>query len=424
MRYVIVGASAAGLAAAEAVCSVDPAAEVTLLTDEPHPPYCRPLISYVLAGEAPETLYPLPLPSDGRIRIRTGAKAVGLDPVERTVRLASGEGLAYDRLLLATGAASKPLGIPGEDAPNVFGFRTRADAEAIDREIAGGARRASVLGGGLVGVKAAHALAARGLEVTLCIGSGAPLSQVVNPEAGRRVAEALEAEGIRVRTGLRPVEIARADGRATAVRFEGGEELPCDLVVRGKGVAPRGELPAAAGVDAREGVPVDDRLRTPVPNVWAAGDAVRAHDVAWGEPQLNAIWPAAVEQGTTAGRNMAGCDEAYPGSLARNSVKIGPWHLVSAGITRPPEGPFEVREAEDPKGGYRRVVLRDGRLVGFVAWGPDGSAPPSRAGIVIAAIRRGASLAELPFDPLFDRIGWGGFAFPLAPPPFPSIHGR
>ncbi|NOY43933.1 MAG: FAD-dependent oxidoreductase [Deltaproteobacteria bacterium] len=413
MRHVIVGASAAGLAAAEAVCAVDPSAEVTLLTEEPYPPYCRPLISYALAGEVPHTLYDLPLRCADRIQVRTSTRVLRVDPEEKAVFLKKGESLSFDRLLLATGAVPRLLGMAGEDAANVFGFRARADAEAIDREIRGGARTALVLGGGLVGVKVAHALAARGLEVTLCIGSEAPLSQVVNPEAGRRVAEALEEEGVAVRTGYRPSALVGGeDGRITAVRFDPpGEILRCDLVVRGKGVRPRTELAELLGFGDRDGIPVDARLRTPLPGIWAAGDVARTFDVAWQAPRVNAIWPAAVEQGALAGRNMAGGHEAYPGSLAMNSVKVGRLHLVSAGITRPPEGPYEVREVWDPAAGYRRVVLRDGVLVGAVVIGTDGRPGPDRTGLLIAAIRRGDRIADLPFDPLVDRISWSGFAF-------------
>ncbi|WP_025323872.1 NAD(P)/FAD-dependent oxidoreductase [Deferrisoma camini] len=413
MRHVIVGASAAGLAAAEAVCSVDPSAEVTLLTEEPYSPYCRPLISYALAGEVPHTLYDLPFRCADRVRFRTSARVLRVDPEGKQVFLEEGDPLPYDRLLLATGAVPRPLGLAGEEAANVFGFRTRGDAEAIDREIRAGARTTLVLGGGLVGVKAAHALAARSLDVTLCIGSEAPLSRVVNPEAGRRVAEALEDEGVSVRTGYRPSALVGGeDGRVTAVRFDPpGEALPCDLVVRGKGVRPRAELAEALGIGGPAGIPVDGRLRTPAPDIWAAGDVARTFDVAWRAPRLNAIWPAAVEQGIVAGRNMAGGHEAYPGSLAMNSIKVGRLHLVSAGITRPPEGPYAVREIWDPAGGYRRVVLRDGVLVGAVVVGTDGRPGPDRTGLLIAAIRRGARVADLPFDPLVDRISWSGFAF-------------
>ncbi len=412
MRYVIVGACAAGLAAAEAVCSVDPSAEVTLLTEEPYPPYSRPLISYALAREIPVTLYDLPPPSPGQVRVRTSTRAAGVDPERKEVVLEGGHSLSYDRLLLATGASSRPLDLAGEGSTNVLGFRTRSDAEVLDREIRGGARTALVLGGGLVGVKAAHALATRGLDVTLCIGSDAPLSQVVNPEAGRKVAEALEDEGVSVRTGYRPSALEGEGGRVTAVRFDPpGETLRCDLVVRGKGVRPRTELAEVLGFGDRDGIPVDARLRTPAPDIWAAGDVARTFDVAWQAPRVNAIWPAAVEQGALAGRNMAGSHETYPGSLAMNSVKVGHLHLVSAGITRPPDGPYEVRDVWDPTAGYRRVVLRDDVLVGAVVVGTDGRPGPDRTGLLIAAIRRGARIGDLPFDPLADRISWSGFAF-------------
>ncbi|MEW6486397.1 MAG: FAD-dependent oxidoreductase [Thermodesulfobacteriota bacterium] len=405
MRYVVVGASAAGLAAAEGTLEVNPGAEVLLLSEEPHPPYCRPLLSYRLAGKIPDSLYPLPSKALERAEVRTGSRAVHLDAAARRLTLESGEALSYDRLCLATGAASKPLGLPGEEAANVIGFRTRADAEAVEEQISRGARRAVVLGAGLVGVKAAGALAARGVETLLCAASSDPLSQSADERAGALVARALEGEGVQVRFGHRPTALELRDGRAVAVRFDPpGSREPCDLVIRGKGVDPRSEL-----LGRRGGIPADDQLRAPVPGVWVAGDAALTHDVAWGEPRANAIWPMAVEQGRLAGRNMAGAGETYPGSLAMNSVRVGGLHLVTAGIVRPPEGegPYRVLRREDPaRGTYRKVILRDGRLVGAVFAGEA-----EQAGLVIAAIRAGTRLEDLPFDPLAERFHWGAYAF-------------
>lgn len=405
MRYVIVGASAAGVAAAEGILEVEPGAEVVLLSEEPHPPYCRPLLSYRLAGETPDSLCPLPSKALELAEVRTGTRAVQLDAFARRLTLESGEALPYDRLCLATGAASKPLGLAGEDAANVFGFRTRADAEAVEAELSRGARRAVVLGAGLVGVKAAHALAARGVETLLCAASAFPLSQTADETAGSLAARALDAEGVRLRFGHRPAAMEKRDGRAVAVHFDPpGSREPCDLVIRGKGVAPRGELLGRPG-----GIPADHQLRAPVPGVWVAGDAALTHDVVWGEPRANAIWPMAVEQGRLAGRNMAGAGETYPGSLAMNSVRVGGLHLVTAGIVRPPEGtrPYRVLQRVDPaRGTYRKVVLRNGRLVGAVFAGKA-----EQAGLVIAAIRAGARLEDLPFDPLAEGLHWGAYAF-------------
>lgn len=408
MKHLIIGASAAGLAAAEAILEADPAAAVTLLGEERHPPYSRPLISYLLARQVPEERLALPSRALSRLQLRTDARAVALDPHRKTVRLASGEVVSYDRLLLATGAASKPLGLAGEDAPNVFGLRTRDDAAAIDGELAAGAQAAVVLGGGLVGVKAAQALAARGLRCHLCVSSPFPLSRNIDPEAGELVTAALQAEGVRVHLGYRPVGLEVADGRVTAVAFAApAERLACDLVIRGKGVEPRTELLEGLGVPVTDGVTTDATLRTPLPDVWAAGDVARTRDVISGDPAPHALWPMAVEQGTLAGRNMAGAGLEYPGSLGMNTVHLGDRFVVSAGLTNPPNGACRVHTRRDPvRGAYRRVVERDGTLVGVVAVGH-----PDQAGVLTAAVRRGARTGELPFDPLDSRLHWGRYAF-------------
>lgn len=414
MHHVIVGASAAGLAAAEAILSLEPSADVTLLSEEEHRPYCRPLISYRLAGETPDTLFSIPSPAWTSVTLKTGTRAVSLDPVEKLLRLGSGETLAYDRLCLATGAASKPLGLAGEESPNVIGFRTREDLDGIEAEIASGTRRALVLGGGLVGVKAAHALAARGLETLLCITSEHPLSQAVDATAGAMVLGALEADGVRVCVGHRPAELRVAKGRIAEVRFDPpGRVERCDLVIRGKGVAPRTELAAGFGFEASHGLPVDEHLRTPLPDVWAAGDAAAPFDVAWGLPRINAIWPMAVEQGALAGRNMAGAREPYSGGVGMNSLKVAGLYVVSVGVTRPPDGSFRsVCAGGQGEDYYRKVVTREGRLVGAILAGLEGERDAvHQAGMLVSAVRRGARLEELPFDPLDRRARWDRYAF-------------
>ncbi|MDW7709989.1 MAG: FAD-dependent oxidoreductase [Deferrisomatales bacterium] len=414
MRYVVVGASAAGLAAAEGIFEVDPGGEVLLLSEERQAPYCRPLISYWLAREAPASLFPLPSPALNRGELRAGVRAVHLDAGARRLTLAGGEVIPYDRLCLATGAAPKPLGLPGEEAPNVFSFRTRADAEAIEAELGRGAGRALVLGGGLVGVKAALSLAARGLETGLCVASGFPLSQSADETAGGLVTQALESRGVRVRLGCRPSALRVEGGRVTGIGFHSSDGVdPCDVVIRAKGVEPRGELLGAPP----GGVAGDQELRTGTPGVWVAGDTALTHDLAWEEPRINAIWPAAVEQGRLAGRNMAGARESYPGSLAMNSLRVGDLHLVTAGITRPPLGPYRaLQEADASRGAYRKLVLREGRLVGAVFAGEA-----EQAGLIVAAIRAGSRLEDLPFDPLDRRAHWGAYAFAG---PFPPFAGR
>jgi NAD(P)H-nitrite reductase large subunit len=181
----------------------------------------------------------------------------------------------------------------------------------------------------------------------------------------------------------------------------------CDLVVRGKGVDPRTELARGFDFDVDSGIPTDAELRTPLPDVWAVGDAALTFDVAHRRQRVNAIWPMAVEQGTVAGRNMAGARQTYEGSLAMNSVRVGELHVVSAGVTRPPDGSYEVRTRGDgSRPGYRKIVLQDGILVGAIfAGGAD------QAGLAVSAIRQGARLDELPYDPLDERIHWGRYAF-------------
>ena len=424
MRYVIVGASAAGLAAAETIVDRDPGAEVLLVSEENRPPYCRPLISYWLSGESPESLFPLPTDVLSKIDFRPGCRGVRLDTQARELTLENGDRCDYDRLLIATGADSKDVGLDREHAENVFNFRTWGDAEAIDAAVRKGARRAIVLGGGLVGVKAAHALVARGVETLVCIASAAPLSQVADLAAGTLAAEALREEGVDVRTEYVPAGFRVERGKVTGVRFKTPDTVEsCDLVIRGKGVSARVDLFDGTGVYTKGGIPVDDRLRTPLADVWAAGDVVRCRDLAWGNERSNAIWPVAVEQGRVAGLNMAGAEAIYEGSVGRNSVRIGTLHMVSAGVLDPPQEGYETRSRMLPRGrGYRKTVVRDGVLVGFISVERE-QRGPAAAGLFVSAVISGTRMADLPVDPLEPGRNWEAWVtgMPLPTASIPSV---
>ena len=210
----------------------------------------------------------------------------------------------------------------------------------------------------------------------------------------------------------------------TGVRFKAPDAVEaCDLVIRGKGVSARVDLFDGTGVDTKGGIPVDDRLRTPVADVWAAGDVVRCWDLAWGDERSNAIWPVAIEQGRLAGLNMAGADVPYEGSVGRNSVRIGKLHVVSAGVLSPPPEGYESRSRMLPRGmGYRKTVTRDGVLVGFISVERE-QRGPAAAGLFVSAVISGTRIADLPVDPLEHGCNWEAWVagMPLPAASLPSV---
>jgi NAD(P)H-nitrite reductase large subunit len=395
LRNVIIGSSAAGISAAETIRREDPTCEIIMISDEPNPLYSRPLISYLLAGELPEErIYyrPPEFYERNRIEALLGRRAIRVEPQANRVILDNDEELEYDNLLLATGASPKLPEIDGVEKRGVFGFRTIQDAKEM-LQMLPQVKQALVLGGGLVGLKAAAGLKARGVDVTVAVGSPHLLSQMVDAETAAIYRELLEEHGIKVATGMKPAKIL-GDGGVEGVRMESGEELPAQLVVVGKGV--RANMEPVKGTEVRcdYGVLIDEYCRTNVKNIYAAGDVAQSYDLVRGESWTNQIWPCAVEQGRIAALNMAGKEAVYQGSMGMNSVQFFDLPVISAGLAGLRERDFDEELIRQPAPRiYKRLVLRGDRVVGFVLVGeidnagvirslcPRGSASPdSRTG--------------------------------------------
>ena len=367
MQHVIVGNGIAGVSAAEAIRRLDAHAGITMIADEEAIPYSRPMISMVLDGSAaPENL-----PIRGErfydqlgITALLGKRVESIDFEARRVAVAGEAPVAFDRLLIATGADARRIEAEGAGLGNIFTLRRRQDVQRILAALAG-ARRALVLGGGLVGFKAAYGLMKRGLEVTMLITSAYPLSMQVDETAGRMILDALLRHGLEVRVG---VSVAAFEGRATVAgaRLSDGERLPCDLVVIGKGVTPAHGFVPRDRIGVELGIRVDEHLETAVEGVFAAGDVAQCTDIARGRPWVNAIWPEAAEQGRTAGMNMAGRTAAYPGSLGRNVMRVFDMDVMTLGLVNPPDdGSTTVLTSEDPRRRiYRKLVMRGDVPVG------------------------------------------------------------
>lgn len=396
MKYVIIGNGVAGIHAAETLRRFDPPGEITMISDETYPPYCRPMISMVLEGSVASEKLPIRPDSfydDLDIAPVLGRRVSAVDVDNRTV-FVEGQSYPYDRLLIASGADPRRIQAVGIELRNIFFMRT----EAHVRQMLGvlpDVRRALVLGGGLVGFKAACGLLRRGISVTMLIRSGHPLSMQVDPEAGRMITDELNARGLDVRVG---VEAAAFDGngRVAVAHLSDGTRLFCDMVVIGKGVFPaRGFIPREKiKIDA--GILVDEHLQTSAPGVFAAGDVAESTDIARGTPWVNAIWPEAVAQGRIAGMNMAGHPAVYAGSLSRNVIRIFGLDIMTAGIVTPPETEgFEVLSAVNRRARtYRKLVFKGDRLVGMVLVNAI-----EQGGVLTALIQRAAPV-RLPREAL------------------------
>jgi 3-phenylpropionate/trans-cinnamate dioxygenase ferredoxin reductase subunit len=310
---VIVGGGLAGATAAFSLRDRGFEGRVTIVADEDQPPYERPPLSKsYLRGESSIEDAAVRPAADYEARgidLLLGRRAVTLDASRRRLTLADGQTLAYRSLLLATGAAPRPLRAAQAFLRGVHVLRDAPDADAI-RVAAAAARRIAVVGGGWIGSEVAASLRQIGHDVTLISNMGRPLERVLGPEVAAVYAGLHASHGVRLVHG----HVAGLDGSAgvEAVRLSDGQVVPADLVVAGVGAAPRIALALRARLATVEGaVAVDERLRSSAPDVYAAGDVAAAWHPRYGRHLRVEHWDTAIRQGRTAAANMLGAAETY-----------------------------------------------------------------------------------------------------------------
>jgi len=363
----IIGASYAGMQVADAARAKGYAGPITLLGDEAAAPYQRPPLSkgLLLGKQTPEGLT-IRAPAyfdEQRITLRLQVRAESIDRAARRITLHNGEVLAYEWLVLATGARSRPLAVPGADLPGVYGLRSLDDALAIDA-MARSARRVCVIGGGFIGLETASALRTRGLEVEVIEAGPRLLGRVVPPEISDYFARLHAEQGVQLHCGVGVEALqAGADGRVAAVVLAGGLTLACDAVVVGIGVLANDELAQAAGLPCDQGVLVDACGRTPDSRVLAAGDCARFPNPHGADPaqplRLESI-QAANDLARAAASVIAGRPEP---------CKAVPWFwsdqcaskLQIAGLGLP--GDLRVLRGSPDEGRFSLFLLRSGRVV-------------------------------------------------------------
>ena len=302
----IIGAGAAGSAAAEMLRREGYEGRITMLDGEAEAPYDRTFLSKSFPADEkkPVSLRPDGFYAEHNITLVRGEVAA-LDVAGRRVLLADGTAHVYDQLLLATGAAPVPLDIPGHDLPHVHTLRSLADHHAI-AQAAESAKRAVVLGASFIGLEVAAALRTKGLEVHVVAPDKLPLANILGPDLGEIIQKLHEDKGVVFHLEQRAVRI-----EAGVVTLENGEQLPADLVVAGIGVRPRLALAEAAGLALDRGVSVNEYLETSAPGVYAAGDIARWPDPHSGQNIRVEHWALAQRQGQTAARNMLGQQEKF-----------------------------------------------------------------------------------------------------------------
>jgi nitrite reductase (NADH) large subunit len=399
MRYVIIGGSAAGVSAIEAIRSLDATSSIELFSDEETPLYSRVLLTYYIAGAlSKEGLHfrPLEFFKENNVTPHLGETVATVSPDSKSIQTEDGKDYSFDKLLIATGSSPKALDIPGVDKVGVYGMRRLDHAEKII-ERSEKTDVVCILGGGLIGLRDGYALAARGLKVKMIVKSNRVLSQMLDEESSAMVQERLQEHGIEIKTGRDAVEIL-GKGSAEGVVLDNGDHIACQMVIIGKGVQPNVGIVSSTGIKVKEGIVADETMRTAVPDIYVAGDVAETYDISQGKTAINAIWPCAFEQGRIAGLNMAGKEARYVGSFRMNSLDIYGLPVISMGLTRGNRDGLQEFERKT-KGSYRKLVLQDGRIVGAILVGQV-----QKAGFLSTLLRKRVDVSEHVAFLMSDRL--------------------
>ncbi|QDQ28953.1 NAD(P)/FAD-dependent oxidoreductase [Chitinimonas arctica] len=396
-KLVVIGNGMAGIRTLEELLKLQPDLyDITVFGEEPHPNYNRILLSPVLAGERTIEeiiLNPLAWYREHGITLHLHNKVVRIDRIRRRVIAEDGTETPYDRLLVATGSKPFILPIPGKDLPGVISYRDIHDTEQM---IAAASlhRHAVVIGGGLLGLEAANGLMLRGMEVTVIHIGDWLLERQLDEAAGRLLQQSLEARGLRFALNKHTEALlAGESGRVAALRFKDGETIPADLVVMAVGIRPHTELAEAAGLHCNRGIVVSDAMQTFDPRIYAVGECVSHRGIAYG------LVAPLFEQAKVCANHLARFGIGrYQGSVLSTKLKVTGIELFSAGDFMGGEGSEEIL-LSDPAGGvYKKLVIRDDKLVGACLYGDtdDGAwyFKLLREGKSIAAVREQLMFGE------------------------------
>lgn len=370
-RLVVIGAGMAGLKLLEELSARCPGRyDVTVIGAEPGPAYNRVLLSSLLAGEAGEddlALKSRDWYAASGFELITGVEARAIDRGARTVALGDGRTIAYDKLVLATGSEAIRLPLPGADLREVLTFRDWSDVRRLE-ELAGPDRRAVVIGGGLLGLEAAYGLVRLGCAATVVHRAEALMNSQLDAAAAATLKRALEAKCVGFALAAESAEIM-GETCVTGLRLATGEILPADMVVMACGVKPNAALGRAAGLDANRGILVDDVLRSSDRHVFAIGECAEHRGVCYG------LVAPAYEHARALAAHLAGeADAVYAGSLLSTNLKVSGVAVFSAGLVEADEGCETVLLADPGHGHYRKLLVRDDRLVGAILVGETSDA--------------------------------------------------
>ena len=362
-RVVVIGAGIAGIAAVETLRAAAPDSEIALISREEDLPYYRLNLTRYLAGDIKKEslfIHPANWYERQSVELSLGAEVCRLQLEGHVVELRDGRRLSFDKLLLAAGANPFIPPVPGSDRQGVTSLRTIQDAEYLLEACQAGARCVCI-GGGILGLETAGALARRGAQVTLLENHGWLLPRQLSQRAGEILGDYVRQMSITLRNRAVTQEIL-GDARVRSVLLEDGSTIPADVVVIATGIRTNTLLAQEAGLEVNRGVIVDSQLTTSCPDVLAAGDVAEHEGIVYG------LWTASQAQGMIAGKNLAGSGMQFGGLPPSHTLKVLGLDLFSIGQFIPQDASFQVIEQE-AEGRYFRFVFHEDRLVGAILLG-------------------------------------------------------
>ena len=390
MNYVIIGNSAAAIGCVEGIRKVDTEGSITIISNEKYHTYSRPLISYLIYGKTdeermkyrPDSFY-----EDNNVCSMLGETVTKIDAEKKTVYLESGKKVPYDKLLNATG--SKPFVPPMEgldSVENKFTFMSLDDAKALNAAINEDSR-VLIVGAGLIGLKCAEGIQNKVKSITVVDLADRILPSILDNDGSDIMKKHIEEHG---------VEFILSDSVAkfnnSVAELKSGRTVEYDIVVVAVGVRPNVELIKDAGGEVNRGIKTDERCRTSLEDVYAAGDCSESYDITVNQERILALLPNAYMQGECAGINMAGGDAVYDKAIPMNAIGFFGLHIITAGSY---DGEEYVKRTENS---YKKLVTKDGVLKGYILIGDI-----ERAGIYTRMIRERISLDDIDFELIKEK---------------------
>ncbi len=405
MRYdfVIIGNSAGGIGCVEAIRERDRDASVLVISAEKYHAYSRALIPYYLDGKIDfEKMYFRPPDFYERMNVDTklGARAVGIDVDNKAVVLENGEKVEYGKLLIATGG--KPFIPPMDglkDQENVFTFLKMDDVLAVEKALEN-ARKAVVLGGGIIGLMASEVLAKKGIEVKVVELADRVLAPVVDETTSRIVERKFQENGVEIILNNTISKVV-GEKRVEKVVLKDGRELELDMLIVAVGVIPNTDVVKDTPIKVNRGIVVNRKMETSVKDVYACGDCAEIYDFVLGENRVLPLWPTAYMGGRIAGFNMVGEEREYTLATSMNAMHFFDYYIINAGLNVPNDSEeFEVIYRLEGDS-YRKFALKDGKIAGFIIAGKM-----ERAGIFLKLMEEEVDVSDFKDALLKDDFGY------------------